>query len=273
MGNTVTVNGEAFPGLSIRPGERVRLRLINMATARIMPLALPGLSARLIALDGHPVAPRDAETLVLGPAQRADVVIDGLGEVGARAALLLDPGNGDWVEIATFPHDGAPVAASAANVRPLPDWGTLSAPDLDGAQRETLLMEGGAMRGMDAATYRGERMGFRDLAAQGMVWAFNGVANGMEAPMFQASLGRTVHMTLINRSAFPHAIHLHGHHFIVLTRNAVADPYREIRDTVLVGGDESAEIAFVADNPGRWMIHCHMLAHQKSGMMGWFKVG
>ena len=272
MGNTVTVNGADFPNLPIQPRERIRLRLINTATARIMPLALPGLSARLIALDGHPVAPRDAETLVLGPAQRADVVIDGLGEVGARAALLLDPGNGDLVEIAAFVHEREPVAASDPDVRPLPDWGTLPVPDLTDPQREPLLMEGGAMRGMDGAIYHGERLGFRELAARGMVWAFNGVAHGMEAPMFRASLGRTVHMTLTNRSAFPHAIHLHGHHFTVLTRNWAPDPHRDVHDTVVIGGDETAEIAFVADNPGRWMIHCHMLAHQKSGMMGWFAV-
>ncbi len=31
-------------------------------------------------------------------------------------------------------------------------------------------------------------------------------------------------------------------------------------------------IAFVADNPGKWMIHCHMLDHQAAGMMTWFEV-
>ncbi|MEO0861796.1 MAG: multicopper oxidase family protein [Pseudomonadota bacterium] len=272
MGNTVTVNGAAYPDLPVQPGARVRLRLINTATGRVMPVALPGLSPRLIALDGHPVPPRTAETVLLGPAQRADVVIDMPADATEAGPLLLDPGNGDWVDIAAFTPTGAPVAPLGADVRPLPAWGTLPAPDLSDPQREVLLMEGGAMRGMAEARYGGETMGFRDLAARGMVWALNGVAMGMEAPMFSAALGRTVHLQMTNRSAFPHAIHLHGHHFSVLSRSGALNTPGDVRDTVLIGADETLEIAFVSDNPGVWMLHCHMLSHQKSGMMGWFEV-
>ena len=272
MGNAVTVNGTAFPELPVRPGERLRLRIITAATDRIMFLGLPNLSARLIALDGHPIAPRDIETHLIGPAQRADVVIDVPRDSDEVHGLMVDPGNGEWVQIATFRPEGDPVATVEGDVRPLPDWGTLAAPDLAAPQRETLLMEGGAMRGIGDATYRGERMSASELAANGMVWVFNGVADGKEAPMFRATRGRTVQIEMINRTMFPHAIHVHGHHFRILSRDGTADPYEYVRDTVLIGGDASVEIAFVADNPGQWMIHCHMLSHQASGMMGWFEV-
>ena len=128
------------------------------------------------------------------------------------------------------------------------------------------------MRGMQAARYRGEVMDFRELASNGMAWAFNGVANGMEAPMFSAAVGRTVRLELTNRTAFPHGIHLHGHHFEILAQSGSMNAPGDVRDTVLIGPDETVEIAFVADNPGAWMIHCHMLSHQKSGMMAWFEV-
>ncbi|MEP1520881.1 multicopper oxidase family protein [Ascidiaceihabitans sp.] len=272
MGNTVTVNGKAYPNLEIRPGERVRLRLINTATARIMPLVLQGLAPHLIALDGHPVQPRAIETVLLGPAQRADVVIDAPTDPDAQTALLLDPGNGELVEIASFAVAGDAFTKVHADVRALPAWGTLPAPDLTDPQRETLLMEGGAMRGMLETQYQGKVMDFRELSSNGMVWAFNGVANGMDAPMFRTSLGRTVHMEMTNRSMFPHAIHLHGHHFEVLARSGASNTSGDIRDTVMIGADETLEIAFVADNPGVWMLHCHMLSHQASGMMGWFEV-
>ncbi|MFK7880147.1 multicopper oxidase family protein [Roseobacter sp.] len=272
MGNTVTVNGAAYPELVVRRGERIRLRIINTATDRIMPLALPDMTARLIALDGHPVTPRDVETLVLGPAQRADVVIDGRKNGEAQAGLLLDPGNGEWVEIAAIIHAGEPVPESNSDVKPLPAWRMLPAPDLSNPQRETLLMEGGAMRGVQEARFGGKKMGFRELASNGMVWAFNGVAHGMEEPMFRSALGRTVHLEMTNRSMFPHAIHLHGHHFTIQSQSGSANSPGDVRDTVLIGTDETVEIAFVADNPGVWMIHCHMLSHQKSGMMGWFEV-
>lgn len=272
MGNTVTVNGAAYPDLDMRPGERVRLRLINTATARIMPLALPGLLPRLIALDGHPVPPREVDTMLLGPAQRADVVIDMPLDPEVRTVLLLDPGNGEWVDVAAFVAAGEPLAPIEVELRPLPAWGTLPAPNLADPQHEVLLMEGGAMRGMLDIRYQGEVMDFRELASNGMVWAFNGVAHGMNEPMFRAALGRTVHLEMTNRSMFPHAIHLHGHHFEILARSGALNTPGDVRDTVMIGADETLEIAFVADNPGRWMLHCHMLSHQAAGMMGWFEV-
>ena len=272
MGNTVTVNGKSYPDIALRPGERVRLRVINTATDRIMPISFPELSPMLIALDGHPVVPRPVEKVFLAPAQRADIVVDAPTTSPKRTALVLDVGRGNQVEIASFDVNGAAMQPAAEPVRPLPKWNTLPTPDLSSAQFEPLLMEGGAMRGMVETTYNGERMDFRALTSHGMAWAFNGVAHQMGEPMFTASFGRTVQMKLSNRTAFAHGIHVHGHHFTVLSRNSVPDPHSDVHDTVLVGTDENVEIAFVADNRGKWMIHCHMLSHQASGMMGWFQV-
>jgi FtsP/CotA-like multicopper oxidase with cupredoxin domain len=67
-------------------------------------------------------------------------------------------------------------------------------------------------------------------------------------------------------------MHLHGHFFRVLARNGRPARLREWRDTVLLAPNERAEIAFVADNPGDWMFHCHVLGHQASGMMGIVRV-
>jgi FtsP/CotA-like multicopper oxidase with cupredoxin domain len=58
----------------------------------------------------------------------------------------------------------------------------------------------------------------------------------------------------------------------VLGRNGVATRWREWLDTVLVGPREQVEIAFVADNPGDWMFHCHVLEHQAGGMMSVIRV-
>ena len=62
-------------------------------------------------------------------------------------------------------------------------------------------------------------------------------------------------------------MHLHGHSFRVVSRNDVPNPIREWRDTVLVPPRESVDIAFVADNPGDWMLHCHVTDHQTAGLM------
>jgi FtsP/CotA-like multicopper oxidase with cupredoxin domain len=67
-------------------------------------------------------------------------------------------------------------------------------------------------------------------------------------------------------------MHLHGHTFRVLALNDRPVRYRPWRDTVLMGPRGTAEVAFVAANPGEWMFHCHILEHAAGGMMGTFVV-
>ena len=65
-------------------------------------------------------------------------------------------------------------------------------------------------------------------------------------------------------------MHVHGHHF----REVMADgSFGPLRDTILLGVGEKKDIAFVADNPGKWLLHCHMVEHAAGGMSTWFTVG
>ena len=88
--------------------------------------------------------------------------------------------------------------------------------------------------------------------------------------IFERNRSHVVEMT--NATAFHHPMHLHGHSFRVVSRNGVAAPIPEWRDTVLMAPREKIEIAFVADNPGDWMFHCHVLEHQAAGMMAVVRV-
>ena len=127
------------------------------------------------------------------------------------------------------------------------------------------------MGGMTGAMMGGRMMGMRELAGKGRLWAINGSVPEdvyKEPPLLKAATGSSHIIEMVNRTAFEHPIHLHGHTFRVISRNGQAEPYRPFRDTVLLGVDETIEIAFVADNPGKWMFHCHVLEHQGSGMMG-----
>ena len=76
----------------------------------------------------------------------------------------------------------------------------------------------------------------------------------------------------MNDTRWHHPIHLHGHAFRVLTRNGRPTRAREWQDTVLMAPDERVEVAFVADSPGDWMLHCHILDHQEGGMMAVVRV-
>jgi len=93
-----------------------------------------------------------------------------------------------------------------------------------------------------------------------------------DTPMFRAKRGETIVIESRNDTAFAHAIHLHGHHFRVLERGGKALEHPDWRDTYTTVPDETVKIALVTDNPGKWLIHCHMLGHAASGMMDWFEV-
>ena len=144
--------------------------------------------------------------------------------------------------------------------------------DLAGAQAVELLLEGGAMGRMAQALHNGQMKDIRSLVGEGLVWALNGTAGMTETPLFTAPRGQTVTVEMRNDTAWPHAMHFHGHHFKVVERNGQPTSDGAWKDTVLIERLESAKIAFVADNPGKWMIHCHMLEHQAAGMTTWFKV-
>jgi FtsP/CotA-like multicopper oxidase with cupredoxin domain len=115
-------------------------------------------------------------------------------------------------------------------------------------------------------------MGGMRGSPHGGIWAINGHSMtgdghaGMQ-PLMTLERGRTCLLTIRNDTAFSHPIHLHGHSFRVLRRNGSAVPNRQWADTVLIAPRESVDIAFVADNPGDWMLHCHVTDHQVSGLM------
>ena len=115
-------------------------------------------------------------------------------------------------------------------------------------------------------------MDIRSLVGEGYVWAFNGVADDMGKPLARFAKGQAAVVRIRNETGWPHAMHVHGHHFRVLSRNGEPTGDKAMRDTTLTVPDETIEIAFVADNPGKWLLHCHMLEHSASGMMTWFEV-
>ena len=274
IGNWVTVNGSGDFRLPVKRRERLRLRLVNTANARIFSLGLQGMEGWIVALDGQPLdapTPTPAPTgrITLAPAQRADLIVDVTGEEGAQA-LLVSFERDRTRTIATLDIAGRERSVRLPAPAPLPANPVPSLGNLADAQPVTLRMEGGAMGRMREAMVDGRAMGIRQLVEVGLVWAFNGVAAEMpQEPLLTASRGETIRIAMINDTAWPHAMHLHGHHFRRLGVDGRPGP---LRDTVLIDRGETAEIAFAADNPGSWLLHCHMLEHAASGMRTWLKV-
>ena len=267
IGNWITVNGRSEFQQKVRQGDRLRLRLVNCANARIFSLGIKGLEGWVIALDGQPVVkPVPIDRIQLAPAQRADVLVDVTADPGDDALLISYERDGGYA-VASFAI-GQGVANSRLEPGPLPP-NPLAEPNLASARQIELIMAGGAMGRMTSAVFEGQERDIRDLVRAGMVWAFNGVAGLPPDPLTTLSLGESVRIRIVNDTGWPHAMHLHGHHFRVVHEDGALGPWR---DTVLLDRAETRDIAFMADNPGKWLLHCHMLEHAAAGMMTWIDV-
>ena len=279
IGNTATVNGRVRDAFAVRAGERLRLRLVNAANARVFGLVFEGHAPVVVALDGHPVEPHAPEDgrVVLGPGMRADLVLDMTGRPGGRARVLDTFYTGLGYRLLDLAYGPEPLRdrPPAAPVPALPA-NPLSEPDLASAERHAVVLGGGMMGRLDGARVDGRWLEPREMMRHGIAWTINGFAaasgHHVHEPLATLRRGASYVLALRNETAWPHPMHLHGHAFRVLARNGVPARHREWQDTVLIPPRGSADIAFVADNPGDWMFHCHVLEHQAAGMMGLVRV-
>jgi len=285
VGNTVTINGRVPDVLPVRNGERIRLRLINAANARIFGLDFQGHTPTVIALDGQPITPHAPAggLVVLGPAMRADIMLDMTGKPGSRVSVIDRFYRNLEYRLVDLAYDETPLRDTT------PDWpislpaNPLPEPDLAGAHRHEVIFNGGMMGGMVMAEMGGS-MGEGSRAGMGGgmmgmmhrqgIWFVNGKAaeGHVLDPMLTLERDGSHVIAMTNATAWHHPIHLHGHSFRVISRNGEPTRHREWQDTVLIAPRERVEIAFVADNPGDWMFHCHILEHQAGGMMGVIRV-
>ncbi|WP_349367814.1 multicopper oxidase family protein [Salinarimonas sp.] len=265
LGNTVTLNGRIPDAVAVSTGERLRLRLVNVANARIFALRFENHTPTVVARDGHPVTPHEpAEGIVLlGPGMRVDLVLDCGADPGARASVvdvfprdpyrLLDLAYGE-TPLRESPLDASLVLAP----NPVPE------PDLAAAPTHEIVFEGGMMGG-----FRGGREMMRAMTSRGLAWAVNGVADDgghTISPLLTVESGRSIVLDLANETAWWHPIHLHGHAFRILERDGAPEPHTPLADTALMAPRERMRIAFVAEGAGDWLLHCHVLEHQVGGM-------
>ncbi len=281
LGNVSSLNGRQSPQIDVRPGERLRLRLVNAAGARIFAPDFEGLEPWWVALDGQPIEPRrpGPSGLLICPGTRADLIVD-IPAAGEALFRVRDTTyrNAEFI-LATLRSRGRPLRGTVLPPpRKLPD-NPIGRPDLARAEVRNVTFEGGAMGGLATAHLDGEKLNLREMAARGVVWATNGRSSSSlqslaaQDRLFEIDLGKSYVFRLRNRTAFPHPIHLHGHTFRILARQGKRLSEEIWRDTALVFPDEEVDIAFLADNPGDWLLHCHILGHAAAGMTAAIRVG
>ncbi len=270
IGNLISVNGSFDPGYEVQRNERLRLRLINAANARIFNIAVQGLTGWIVALDGMPLDDPIpvADAFPLAPAQRADLVVDVTATAGDTASLVSVERDGAFA-LVQFDVNGQGSETARSGITSLPPNPMPDVSAFRDAPLHRMTLQGGAMRWLENARIGDTKMTGRELAQLGRFWALNGDAERPVVPFLDASRGSLHRIEFANETAFPHAMHLHGHHFRLVQQDGTLGPWR---DTVLVNSGQTRQIVLMADNPGDWLLHCHMLGHAASGMMSWFRV-
>lgn len=268
IGALVTVNAKPVPdSVTAAPRSRLRLRLVNACNARLLSVRVEGVRPLIIAIDGQPCDPFEPvrQTFPMAPGARYDLMID-LPETAGTAKLVMR-GFGDYGiadrDLLVFKAEGEARTARPA-FKGLPLNPRLPAEiRLQNAKRVDLVVAGGARRTDPSPA--------ADKAGKG--WTINGVASNGRGPkpLFTVRRGTPVVLGFTNRSDFPEAVRLHGHVMRLLhDLDDGWEPYW--RDNIIVEPGRTHHAAFLADNPGKWLLRSAIAEHAAAGASTWFEV-
>ena len=232
-----------------KPGQRIRIRIINAGADTAFRVALAGHSMTVTHTDGYPVVPTEVDAVLIGIAERYDVMVtaaDGVFPLvalaegkNAVARALLSTGAGTAPDPAFRPSELNKRIGTVDMFTATPDV------DLGPAKPDTTLP---VDLGGDMTHYN---------------WTINGRPFSDRIPL-QIRQGQRAVMTFNNTTTMWHPMHLHGHTYQIIK----PDGSRGARkDTTIVLPKQKVSVVFVADNPGIWMLHCHNTYHQAAGMM------
>jgi FtsP/CotA-like multicopper oxidase with cupredoxin domain len=243
--------------LRVENNAKIRLRIINGSSGTNFFISLGNLKGELIATDGMAVQPLSGSHFPLAIAQRIDVRVQ-LPQQGAFPILAFREGAKE--------QTGIILATPNASIRKLPVRNAAAAGLLNlDLESRLVAAEPLAAKPIDRSF---------DLRLQGNMaryeWPINGVIFDTAKPRGQAAQvrvkkGQRVAVKFINETGMSHPMHLHGHSFQVIEINGKRQN-GALRDTILVPPKMSVTVAFEANNPGTWYLHCHILWHLAAGM-------
>lgn len=255
-----TINGRMLghgDPIRVKQGERVLFHVLNGSATEIRSLALPGHSFQVVALDGNPVPnPANVPVLWIGTAERISALVH-MTHPGVWVLGDLDDGDrghGMGIVIEYAGRIGMPVWSPPPPFKwSYSHFGKVGA---TGTSPDEVIE-------MTFAKDNAAEEGFNR-------WTINGTAYPMNEGPGQASFhlkeGKRYRIKMRNASDDIHPVHLHRHSF-ELTKLAGKSTAGVVKDVVMVGGYQEAEVDFVADNPGMTLFHCHQQLHMDFGFM------
>jgi FtsP/CotA-like multicopper oxidase with cupredoxin domain len=264
IGDLVTLNSKSLPvSEELPPGCRLRLRILSAVTARIMFISFNGVEPQILAVDGQPCD--DAftpvqRTIPMGPGARFDIMFDLPNEAGKDVTLVLHSETEVDRQLLSLKTTGA-AKTNPEMIASLPKNPLLPGEiKLQDAKKIDLLIE--TVKPKQAAAKDGK---------SGPFWSLNSVASESFSarPLFSVKRGTPVTLGFVNRTDFVQQMHVHGHHLRLLhDLDDGWEPYW--RDAVLVPEHHTKHVAFIADNPGKWVIDSLIL--ERTGLATWFEV-
>jgi FtsP/CotA-like multicopper oxidase with cupredoxin domain len=239
--------------IRVEPGGTVLLRVINSSSMSSYHVDLGTLSGELIAVDGFRVQPVTAKRFPITVAQRLDIRLTVPRIPASHPILAVLEGERS--------QTGVILKAGRAAVTRVAAQAPMASPAL------TLDLERRLRAAEPIAPRKADRMHQLNLTGEmaGYVWSINGVVWNKDVPPLAVTKGQRVELLFDNRTPMPHPMHLHGHTFQVVEINGERFAGAR-RDTVLVTPGARVVVAFNADNPGWWALHCHLLYHMDAGM-------
>lgn len=265
-GTVRTANWLDKPQYDAPAGGLVRLRAAITDVTRIYAFRVDGAEAAVVALDGNPVPQRFApDALQLGPGQRMDLAIRMPDEEGAIVSLRDVRGTKPKV-LATLRAVGKSLKRDPRDLAPL-EANPVAEVDLAGARHIPLALSATA-ENVPGDGICGS-LGYSFWAINKVPWP--GDTPDPTAPLAELRLGESYVIDMENLTPHAHPIHLHGMSFKVLS-SSTRQVQPQVTDTYLIQSNEKVQLGFVADNPGDWLLHCHIIEHQKTGMTSYFRV-
>lgn len=253
LGNWLSVNGKPVPErIEAKPGSRIRLRLANGCNARILRLRFDRLRPFVIAVDGQPTDTFEPlrASLPFPPGTRYDILLDMPAEEGTSGTVMALVG------------DGLPLVELVTAGAKAPAWPAM-APLHDNKKLPDAIKLQSAARADAVLAYEpsGETP-----------WTINGKeSSASRDPLLKIKRGTPVVLALENRTSFVQPFHLHGHAFRLLhPLDDGWEPY--FLDTLQIPEKRTLRIAFIADNPGKWLLASTVLERFDAGLWTWFEV-
>jgi FtsP/CotA-like multicopper oxidase with cupredoxin domain len=229
-----------------KPGQRVRIRLINASADTIFKVALGGHQMRVTHADGFPVVATDTGALYIAMGERYDLTVT-LGDGAFPLAAKPEGKNGRALAIVRTASGAAPTASTPV------------------AELSTDALVGTSLSAADSARLPDKSPGQSlNVQLNGQMkpyaWGLNGKQYGDDDPL-SVTKGERVRIRMTNMTMMSHPMHIHGHTWGLPGSGGLR------KDTVLVLPMQSIEADLQADNPGTWMYHCHNIYHAELGMM------